>query len=101
MSNEGNNIIAVKWTIHKLISFLAQIRLSGVDRIGLIHEITNIISFELNANIRNMNISVNDGIFQGTIDLYIHHTKDLNNLIMKISNIKGIESVKRVEDFTG
>jgi guanosine-3',5'-bis(diphosphate) 3'-pyrophosphohydrolase len=101
MSNEGNNIIAVKWTIHKLISFLAQIRLSGVDRIGLVHEITNIISFELNANIRNMNISVNDGIFQGTIDLYIHHTKDLNNLIMKISNIKGIESVKRVEDFTG
>ena len=101
MSNEGNNIIAVKWTIHKLISFLVQIRMSGIDRIGLVHEITNIISFELNANIRNMNISVNDGIFQGTIDLYIHHTKDLNNLIMKISNIKGIESIKRVEDFTG
>jgi GTP diphosphokinase / guanosine-3',5'-bis(diphosphate) 3'-diphosphatase len=101
MSNEGNNIIAVKWTIHKLVSFLAQIRMSGIDRIGLVNEITNIISYELNANIRNMNISVNDGIFQGTIDLYIHHTKDLNNLIMKISDIKGIESIKRVEDFTG
>jgi guanosine-3',5'-bis(diphosphate) 3'-pyrophosphohydrolase len=101
MSNEGNNIIAVKWTIHKLVSFLAQIRMSGIDRIGLVNEITNIISFELNANIRSMNISVNDGIFQGTIDLYIHHTKDLNNLIMKISNIKGIESIKRVEEFTG
>lgn len=99
MSNEGNNIIAVKWTIHKLISFLVQIKISGIDRIGLVHEITNIISFELNANIRNMNISVKDGIFQGTIDLYIHHTKDLNNLIFKISNIKGIESIKRNEDF--
>ena len=100
MSNEGNNIIAVKWTIHKLISFLARIKMSGIDRIGIVHDITNIISFELNANIKNMNISVNDGIFQGTIDVYIHHTKDLNNLIMKISGIKGIESVTRVEDFT-
>ena len=101
MSNEGNNIIAVKWTIHKLVSFLARIKMSGIDRIGIIHDITNIISFELNANIKNMNITVNDGIFQGTIDVYIHHTKDLNNLIMKISGIKGIESVTRVEDFTG
>ena len=48
----------------------------------------------------NINISVKNGIFEGTIDLYVHHTKDLNNLILKISNIKGIESVKRVEDFT-
>jgi guanosine-3',5'-bis(diphosphate) 3'-pyrophosphohydrolase len=94
MSNEGNNI-------HKLVSFLGQIRMSGIDRIGIIHEITNIISFELNVNIKKMNISVNDGIFQGTIDLYVHHTKDLNNLIMKISNIKGIESIERVEDFAG
>jgi GTP pyrophosphokinase len=48
----------------------------------------------------NINISVKDTIFEGTIDLYVHHTKDLNNLIMKISNITGIESVKRIEDFS-
>ena len=64
------------------------------------NDITNIISSELNVNMRNINISVHNGIFEGTIDLYVHHTKDLNNLIMKISNIKGIENVKRVEDFT-
>jgi GTP diphosphokinase / guanosine-3',5'-bis(diphosphate) 3'-diphosphatase len=100
MSNEGNRIIAVKWTIHKLVSFIARISMSGIDRIGLANDITHIISSELNVNMTNINISVHDGIFQGTIDLYIHHTKDLNNLILKISNIKGIESVKRVEDFT-
>jgi GTP pyrophosphokinase len=48
----------------------------------------------------SINISVHEGIFEGTIDLYVHHTKDLNNLILKISNIKGIETVKRVEDFS-
>ncbi len=100
MSNEGNRIIAVKWAIHKLVSFLARISMSGVDRIGLANEITNIISSELKVNMTNINISVRNGIFEGTIDVYIHHTRDLNNLILKISNIKGIESVSRVEDFS-
>jgi GTP pyrophosphokinase len=99
MSNEGNRIIAVKWAIHKLVSFLARISMTGIDRIGLVNDITNIISAELKVNMTNINISVKNGIFGGTIDIYVHHTKDLNNLILKISNIKGIESVKRVEDF--
>jgi GTP pyrophosphokinase len=100
MSSEGNRIIAVKWAIHKLVSFLARISMTGIDRIGLVNDITNIISAELKVNMTRINISVNNGIFEGTIDLFVHHTKDLNNLILKISNINGIENVKRVEDFT-
>lgn len=100
MSNEGNRIIAVKWAIHKLVSFLARISMTGIDRIGLVNDITTIISAELKVNMTRINITVNNGIFEGTIDLYIHHIKDLNNLILKISNINGIENVKRVEDFT-
>ncbi|HOO99065.1 MAG TPA: bifunctional (p)ppGpp synthetase/guanosine-3',5'-bis(diphosphate) 3'-pyrophosphohydrolase [Bacteroidales bacterium] len=100
MSNEGNRIIAVKWAIHKLVSFPARISMSGIDRIGLVNEITNIISSELKVNMSRINISVQEGIFEGTIDVYVHHTKDLNNLMMKISNIRGIDSVKRVEDFS-
>ena len=100
MSNEGNRIIAVKWTIHKLVSFLARISMTGIDRIGLVNDITTIISEELKVNMTNINISVKNGIFEGTIDLFVHHTKDLNNLILKISNIKGIDNVKRVEDFS-
>jgi GTP pyrophosphokinase len=101
MSNEGDRIIAVKWAIHKLNSFLARISMSGIDRMGLVNDITNIISSELKVNMTRINISVRDGIFEGTIDVYIHHTKDLNNLIMKISGINGIENVRRVEDFEG
>ena len=99
MSSEGNRIIPVRWTIHKLASFLARISINGIDRIGLVSEVTTIISKELNVNIRNINVSVYDGIFEGTIDLYVHHTRDLNNLIMQLSNIKGIASVKRIEEF--
>ena len=100
MSNEGNRIIAVRWAMHKLVSFLARISMTGVDRIGLVNDITKIISSELKVNMTKINISVKDGIFEGTIDLYVHHTRDLNNLILKISNIKGIETIKRVEEFT-
>jgi GTP diphosphokinase / guanosine-3',5'-bis(diphosphate) 3'-diphosphatase len=99
MSNEGNRIIAVKWAMHKLVSFLARISMTGIDRIGLVKDITFIISSELKVNMTGINISVKNGIFEGTIDLFVHHTKDLNNLILKISNINGIESVKRVEEF--
>ncbi len=49
---------------------------------------------------RNITINVHEGIFEGTIDVYIHHTKDLNNLIMKLVNIEGVDRVKRVEDFS-
>lgn len=99
MSSEGNRIIPVRWTIHKLASFLVRISINGIDRIGLINEVTNIISTELNVNIRNINVSVYNGIFEGTIDLYVHHTRDLNNLIMQLSNVKGIASVTRIEEF--
>lgn len=99
MSNEGNRIIAVRWAIHKLVSFLARISMTGVDRIGMVNDITNIISAELKVNMTNINISVREGIFEGTIDLYVHHTQDLNNLILKISNVRGIDTIKRVEDF--
>jgi guanosine-3',5'-bis(diphosphate) 3'-pyrophosphohydrolase len=100
MSNEGNRIIAVKWAIHKLVSFIARVSMTGVDRIGLVNDITNIISSELKVNMTNVSISVRNGIFEGTIDLYVHHTQDLNNLILKISNVRGIDSIKRVEDFS-
>jgi GTP pyrophosphokinase len=47
---------------------------------------------------RNVNVSVQEGIFEGTLDLFVHHTRDLNNLIAKIVNINGVDSVKRIED---
>jgi len=100
MSREGNRLITVKWTIHKMVSFLAQIHLEGIDRMGVVNDITNIISGELSVNMRNITINVHEGKFEGNIDVYIHHTRNLNNLIMKLVNIQGVDRVKRVEDFS-
>jgi GTP pyrophosphokinase len=80
------------------MSFLVRIAVSGIDRFGMYNEITTIISKELSVNIRSINLSSHDGIWEGHIDLYVRDTKDLNNLILNISKIKGVESVSRVEE---
>jgi len=98
MSSQGNYIVKVKWTSQKYLSSLAKLTINGIDRIGIASDITTVISEELDVNIRKFLIETHDGIFEGDIELYVHSVKDLNNLIMNISKIKGVESVKRKEE---
>lgn len=97
LSSEGNKVLPVKWTPHKILAYLARIHLNGYDKFGVYNSITTVISKELSVNIRTINLHGHDGIFEGTIDLYVHNTNDLNNLIMNLIKIKGVESVYRVE----
>lgn len=98
MSSQGNYIVKVQWTSQKFLSSLAKLTINGIDRIGIASDITTVISEELDVNIRKFFIETHDGIFEGDIELYVHSVKDLNNLIMNISKIKGVESIKRKED---
>lgn len=99
MSQYGDRIVSAKWTTHKMLSFLARIEVKGMDRIGIINEITKVISEELMVNIRKFHIESHDGIFEGFIDLYIHDVTHLNNLIMNLMKIKGMDNVKRMDKF--
>jgi GTP pyrophosphokinase len=96
-ASQGTRIKNVKWTSHKLYSFLVKIALSGTDRFGIYNDITTVITKQLNVNTRNINLESHDGIWEGTISLYVHDTKDLNNLMMNLGKIKGVNSVKRAE----
>ena len=95
----GDKIVTVKWDMdsNSGSSYLARISLKGTDRMGMINDITRLTSKDLNVNIRRFNLGAEDGIFDGFIDLYVHDIDDLENLIMKLKNIKGIESVARTE----
>ena len=97
MSSQGDKLFAAKWTQHKVLSYLAKIELNGWDRFGVYNSITNTITKELNISMRTINLHGHDGIFNGTIDLYVHNTNDLNNLILNLMKLKGVESVHRVE----
>lgn len=97
VSAHAELMIQAKWTTYKILSFLARISIRGVDRFGIYNQITTVICKELNVNMRAINIASHDGIFEGTMDLYVHNAKDLNNMLEKLANIKGIEQVSRVE----
>jgi GTP pyrophosphokinase len=97
LSNRGNLIVPVKWTTYKILSFLARIAVQGIDRPDIYLQITAKITEELNVNIRTFNMSSHDGIFEGTMELYVHDTADLENLMKQLKNLKGMESVKRLE----
>lgn len=98
MARMANSMVPVKWKTHKHLSFLARIKVAGIDRFGVYNQITHVICNDLGANIRNINLSSHDGIFDGTLDLYVKDTRDLNNLIMNLMKIKGVDTVNRVEN---
>ena len=98
LSSHSELLVPVKWTTHKILSFLVRIAMNGIDRFGMYNDITTAISKELSVNIRTINLSSHDGIWEGTIDLYVHDAKDLNNLLMSLSRLKGVEAVKRLEE---
>ncbi len=97
MSSEGNRILPIQWTTHKLLSHLVRIHINGYDKFGVYNNITTVISKELNVDMRTINLHGHDGVFEGNIDLYVHNINDLNNLILNLMKVKGIEKVYRIE----
>lgn len=98
MSNYGYRIVKAKWTSQQQISFLAGIQITGIDEVGVVNHITKVISNELKVNIRSISIESNDGIFEGTIMLYLQDTDHLETLTKKLKNLKGILTVTRIDN---
>jgi len=94
-SRFGNRIISCNWAGHKSFSFPSTIKIKGIDRMGILNEITQIITND-SVNMRKLLIDANGGVFEGTIEVIIHDVDDINQLSSRLQKIKGIESVKRV-----
>ena len=94
---QGEKIVNAKWTKHTILSFLARITLRGIDRMGIVNEITRFITLDLSVNIRKIHFETHDGIFDGYIDLYVHHAQDLEMIISKLGEVKGVESIIRTD----
>ncbi len=94
-SKFGDRIVMPKWEEAKDNAYPVRITIKGLDRIGIINDITRFISFVMNVNIRSINISTSEGVFDGVIDLYVQNKKDVDKLTNKLSKIEGIQSVLR------
>ena len=97
MSNHGHRVVKAKWTSQQKISFAAGLKIIGTDRVGLINDVTGIISRELKVNMRSLSIDTDHGVFEGTIKLYVHDTRHLDKLISKLENVEGLEKVYRFD----
>jgi GTP diphosphokinase / guanosine-3',5'-bis(diphosphate) 3'-diphosphatase len=96
MSNYAYRIVKARWTSQEQISFLSGIKITGIDEVGLVNNITKIISSELNVNMRSLNFDTHDGIFEGRIMLFVHDSEHLTNLIKKLKKVNGVLSVSRI-----
>ncbi len=96
-SSFGNHIIDAKWDMHRRILFDATIQLEGIDRIGLLNEVTNVISSQLNVNMQKLVISCDGGIFNGTIQLKVYDRKDVKIITDSLKAINGIEEIKQIQ----
>jgi GTP pyrophosphokinase len=97
LSNYGHRVVKTKWAKNKEISFLTGLKIVGLDDVGVIHKITNLISGEMKFNISAMTIEAAEGIFRGNIKIFVHDKDELDELVKRLIALSGIESVDRYD----
>ena len=92
----GNRILDVKWDMHKTMFFDATIRLGGIDRRGLVNEVTTIISNQMSVDIRKLTFTTEDGIFDGVIDLRVHDRDDVAEIIDRLKEVDDLKEISQI-----
>ena len=94
-SNYAYRVISAKWIDSQSHEFNTKINLTGIDDLGIMSQITSIISDSMSVNMNKISFESTDGLFTGTISLEVSNTVILNKLLKSIKKIKGIEKVTR------
>ena len=97
LSNYGNRVIKARWASQIEKSYLVTINLDGIDRVGMIQDISKVISSELLINMRGLSVETYDGIFEGKIKVYVFDTQHLDILMTKLEEVEGVSSVSRAD----
>ncbi len=97
LANHGHRVIKAKWASEHASSFLVGLKIIGTDRVGLINDVSSIISGQLKVNMRSMSIDTDSGIFAGEIMLYVNDTHHLDVLINNLNKVEGVVKVSRFE----
>lgn len=95
----GNRLLAVQWETGKALEFPVNLYIQGIDTMGILHQVADIVTEQLNVNIRKIFIETTDGLFEGHIQLYVHDVDDVKTIINNLRKIDEMEKVVRVEKF--
>jgi GTP pyrophosphokinase len=97
LSKHSHRVVKAKWASETKKSFLAGLKIRGTDRVGVINDVTGIISSELQVNMRSVSIESDNGVFEGDIQLFVNDTQHLELLKQRLEKIPGVEQVKRFD----
>lgn len=97
LSHHGNRVVKAKWTSQHEVAFLTGLKIRGTDRVGLINDVSKVISEELKVNMSSMSMQTDAGIFEGEIMLYVNDTRHLEELINKLMSVEGVVKVSRFD----
>src|SRR5215813_12913453 len=97
LAHYGHRVVKTKWAKNKEISFLTGLKIVGLDDVGVVNKITNLISGELKINIAALTVEAKEGLFQGNIKVYVHDKEELEELVQRLKELSGIESVERFD----
>ncbi len=97
LANHGNRVIKAKWTSQHEVAFLTGLKVIGTDRVGLINDVSKVISEELKVNMSSLSFKTDQGIFSGEIMLYVNDTRHLEMLIEKLEKVEGVVKVSRFD----
>ena len=95
-SGFGNRILDAKWDMHKRMFFDATIRMQGIDRMGILVDISRVITSQMSVNIHKLTIGSNDGVFDGSIELRVHDREDVRAIIDELKKIEGTQDVQQI-----
>ncbi len=95
-SSYGNRILDIKWDMHKKLYFDATIRIGGIDRLGMLNEITQVISSQMNVNIHKVIITCEEGIFDGSIEIRVHDRDDVKAICDNLKVIPGLKEISQI-----
>ena len=97
LANYGHRVVKTKWAKNKEIAFLTGLKIVGLDDVGVINKITNVISGDLKINIAGLSIDSREGLFEGTIKVFVHDKEELEELVNRLKSLNGIQTVDRFE----
>ncbi len=97
-SSFGPRLVSTQWEASKALSFPAKIEIQGIDRMGILNEITRVISNELMIDMRALSIQATEGVFTGTVNIMVHDTRVVESLCNKLRKIKGVQKATRCKE---
>ena len=92
----GNRILDAKWDMHKRLFFDATIHIEGIDRMGMVMDISSIISSQMSVNMHKFTITSEEGVFDGDIELRVHDREDVKAIIDQLKTIEGLQEVTQI-----